>query len=293
MLSIEVRINMKNVQLKKCMSFAKIEYMKWICDARMCVAFIFLVFIYEFAVEPLLYNASLMGEYKINLFEPFVAIANSGAILLILPITFLVLIADFPKIDSNAMLCILRIGRKNWLFGQLIKLAMMIVSFLFLIFTGSTIPVLSRCFVGNQWSSVATQFHIMFPDKTANFGSLLLPENLYNQMSVTSACLKSYLFLFLYLYIIGLILLLFSIIKRKMPGFVLCGSVISLGAALCSIKTRLMWIMPMAHSIVWLHYTKYYREPVVSIELSFLYFGIILIVLAACCIVSMRKFEMG
>lgn len=282
---------MKKIQLKKCISFAKIEYIKWICDPRMCVAFIFLVFAYEFAVSPLLYNAALMGYEKINLLEPFIAVANSGAILLILPITFLLLIADFPKIDADATLCILRVGRKNWLVGQMLRLALMIVTFLFLILMGTALPVVTKCFVGNYWSDVVTKFHIMFPDKTANFGRLLLPENLYNQMSVPSAFLKSSLFLFLYLYMLGLILLLFSVLKRKMTGLVICGGIISLGAALCSIKTSFMWALPMAHSIVWLHYTKYYRELSVPIWCSIFYFVALICVFTAASILSVRKLE--
>lgn len=287
----EKRRNMKKIQLKKCISFAKIEYIKWICDARMCVAFIFLVFTYEFAVSPLLYNAALMGYEKINLLEPFIAVANSGAILLILPITFLFLIADFPKMDSDATLCILRTGRKNWLVGQMLRLALMIFTFLVLILMGTVLPVVTKCFVGSYWSDVVTKFHIMFPDKTANFGRLLLPENLYNQMSVPSAFLKSSLFLFLYLYTLGLILLFFSVLKRKMTGLVICGGIISLGAALCSIKTSFMWVLPMAHSIVWLHYTKYYREVPVPIWGSICYFLVLICAFTAASLVSVKRLE--
>lgn len=112
---------MKNFSLKQSFFCARAEFIKWICDARMMILGVLLIFIYSFAIEPLKSNAELMGE-PLNILEPFIAIANSGAILLIIPLIFLTLIADFPKIDTNTVFYIMRVGRLNWLFGQLLKL---------------------------------------------------------------------------------------------------------------------------------------------------------------------------
>lgn len=112
---------MKNFSLKQSFFCARAEFIKWICDARMIILGVLLIFIYSFAIEPLKSNAKLMGE-PLNILEPFIAIANSGAILLIIPLVFLTLIADFPKIDTNTVFYIMRVGRLNWLFGQLLKL---------------------------------------------------------------------------------------------------------------------------------------------------------------------------
>ena len=261
---------MKKLNFKQAFSCAKTEYIKWVCDARMIILGVLLIFIYSFAIEPLLKNAEEMGE-PLNILEPFIAIANSGAILLIIPLVFLTLIADFPKIDTNTVFYIIRVGRVNWLLGQIIKLMMMALSYLGFIFLGAVVPMIGRGFWYNGWSNVATQFAVRFPEKSGNFGVQLLPENLYNQLTVFSAAVQSYLLVFAYLMIIGLMLLAFSLIKKKTAGFVLCGAVISLGTAFCSIKTVLMWSMPMANSIIWLHFTKYFRQPVVSLTFSMIY----------------------
>ena len=131
----------------------------------------------------------------------------------------------------------------------------------------------------------------MFPEKAGNFGVQLLPENLYNQLSVFSAAVRSYLLVFAYLLILGLILLSFSIVKKKTAGFVACAAIISLGTALCSIKTNLMWSMPMANSIIWLHYTKYFRQPVVTMEFSIFYLCTMIVGLTVFCIVAIKKFN--
>ena len=281
---------MKNFSLKQSFFCARAEFIKWICDARMMILGVLLIFIYSFAIEPLKSNAKLMGE-PLNILEPFIAIANSGAILLIIPLVFLTLIADFPKIDTNTVFYIMRVGRLNWLFGQLLKLVFMAVSYLAVIFLGAVLPMLSDGFWYNGWSNVATKFASRFPEHSGNFGVQLLPENLYNQLTVFSAAVQSYLLVFAYLMIIGLILLSFSLVKHKTVGFVLCGAVISLGTAFCSIKTTLMWAMPMANSIIWLHYTKYFREPIMPMSFSISYLAIFISVLLAFCFIAIRKFN--
>ena len=281
---------MKKINFKQAFSCARTEYIKWVCDARMIILGVLVIFIYTFAIEPLLKNAEEMGE-PLNMLEPFIAIANSGAILLIIPLVFLTLIADFPKIDTNTVFYIIRVGRVNWLLGQIIKLVMMALSYLAFIFAGAVIPMLSKGFWYNGWSNVATQFAVRFPEKSGNFGVQLLPENLYNQLSVFKAAIQSYLLVFAYLMIIGLLLLAFSLVKKKTMGFVLCGAVISLGTAFCSIKTVLMWSMPMANSIIWLHFTKYFRQPVVSLGFSIGYLCTFIAVLIVFCVAAIKKFN--
>ena len=281
---------MKKLNFKQAFSCARTEFIKWVCDARMIILGVLIIFIYSFAIEPLLKNAEEVGE-PLNILEPFIAIANSGAILLIIPLVFLTLIADFPKIDTNTVFYIIRVGRVNWLLGQIIKLVMMALSYLAFIFAGAVIPMIGRGFWYNGWSNVATQFAVRFPEKSGNFGVQLLPENLYNQLSVFSAAIQSYLLVFAYLMIIGLLLLAFSLVKKKTMGFVLCGAVISLGTAFCSIKTVLMWSMPMANSIIWLHFTKYFRQPVVSIYFSIGYLCTFIFALIVFCVIAIKKFN--
>ena len=281
---------MKKFNLRQCFSCAKTEYIKWVCDARMVILGVLLIFIYNFAIQPLLQNAEKMNE-PLNMLEPFIAVANSGAVLMIIPLVFMTLIADFPKIDNNTVFYIMRIGRKNWLTGQIIKLVMMAASYLAVIFVGSVVPMITRGFWYNGWSNVVTNFKNVFPEQSMNFGTQLVPENLYNQLTVFEAAVKSYLLVFAYLMIIGLILLSLSLIKHKTLGFVSCGAVIALGTAFCSIKTSLMWTMPMANSIIWLHFTKYFRVPEVSITFSVVYLVTFVLALIVFCYIMIGRFN--
>lgn len=167
----------------------------------------------------------------------------------------------------------------------------MIVSCLAVIFLGTVLPMLSNGFWYNGWSNVATGFVKMFPDRRGDFGVELLPENLYNQLSVFEAAVKSYLFVAAYLMIIGLILLVFSLFKRKTMGFIICGGMISLGMAFSAIRTNLMWTMPMANSITWLHYTKYFKKPIMPMSFSVIYLLVLIAVLLVFGGIAIGKFN--
>lgn len=281
---------MKNFSLKQAFSCEVTEFVKWVCDARMVIVAVLLIFINNFAVSPLTNNAELMGE-PLNILEPFIAVANSEILILIIPIVFLTLIADYPKVDTNTVFYIVRIGRANWFVGQVLKLGFMIVSYLAVIFLGTVLPMLSKGFWYNGWSNVATGFVKMFPDRRGDFGVALLPENLYNQLSVFEAAVKSYLLVAAYLMIIGLILLVFSLFKRKTLGFIICGGMISLGMAFSAIRTNLMWTMPMANSITWLHYTKYFKKPIMPMSFSVIYLLVLIAVLLVFGGIAIGKFN--
>jgi hypothetical protein len=52
-----------------------------------------------------------------------------------------------------------------------------------------------------------------------------------------------------------------------------------------------MWIFPMPHAVIWLHYTKYYRTQVMPMWVSGVYFGVALAVLLIISAVAVRKFN--
>lgn len=281
---------MSKFSLKNSLSCAWVEFIKWIVDARIVIVLCLCVFIYSFVTEPIKANAVMMGE-PMNALEPYIATLNSGMVLLILPLGFLTLISDYPKIDGSTIFYIFRIGKKSWFCGQIIRLFLMTSAYILAMFIASVAGVVMCGFMGEEWSPVATRFASEFPEQSGNFGVLLLPENLYNQMSLPAAVVESTLFVFAYLFTLGMIMLAFSIGKRKTAGIVVCGFLISIGAALCSINSSLMWIFPMAHSVVWLHYTEFLREPIFPVWGSVIYFAVIISAALIFCVPSLKRFD--
>lgn len=256
----------------------------------MIVLAVLAVFIYACAVQPLTENSALMDK-PLNILEPYIAALNSGSLLLIIPLGFLAVSSDYPKTDASAMFGLVRTGRANWFSGQIICLMMMSAAYLGFIFAASVLPAIYCSCWGTDWSEVALYFGLAFPEYSQNFGALLLPKNLFNHISLTGAAVQSTLFVFVYLVMLGMIMMCFTVLGKKTAGVVVCGGLITAGSALCSINTSLMWALPVANSIVWLHYTEFRREPFYPIWCSVVYFAIIIIFLIVLSLIRLKRFD--
>ena len=144
---------MSNISWKKIWSVTKTEYVKWICDGRMFLLLILWIFMRECAINPLLDRAVEMNQ-PLNFIEPFLAVGNSGIMVLIIPLVYMTLIADFPRIDGNTVLLLHRVGRINWLAGQILFAICSFHSFLLAVLLGAVLPVLGKSYVYNGWSII-------------------------------------------------------------------------------------------------------------------------------------------
>jgi hypothetical protein len=69
------------------------------------------------------------------------------------------------------------------------------------------------------------------------------------------------------------------------------GIIVLLGTITCAGRMAYMWVFPMAHTIPWLHYTEYLKEPVLPLFCSYLYFGVMNIVLIILSIVMSKHYN--
>lgn len=272
--------------LKQIFSVAKTEYLGWITNPRIIILGVLLIFIKFLAIEPLAARAEKFGE-RLVLFEPFVALSNSGMLALFIPLVFLVLLSDYPKLHGNSMLYIYRTGKRNWLLGQFLFLLMAILTFLVLIF------LLSVLFSGGQfgynWSDAVTKYNAKFPDEAYNFDSQLLPSNLYNQIPMITAVILTFWLIFAYLFLLALIIYAVKILFNNSLGLTAGLAVIILGLITTSLSLDIMWAFPMANSIIWLHYEEILSEPIYPIWCSFAYFGAAVFILIVLNIIALKR----
>lgn len=266
---------------RKILQCVRLEYLEWIINPRQMIMAVLIIFNYTLAVKPLV-ERSIQMDKKINILEPFVAVGSSGMVLLILPIVFYILISDYPADKGNAILRISRIGRTNWLIVQFINLSLVIITYLIVVALGTIVPIGRCCTITHQWSTVVIDYAKLFPELSESYE--LLPENLYYQIeNPVIAALHTYVLLFLYLFLIGELLILASIVNKRKLGNLFSVFLITGGAALCSIHSQWMWLFPMSHTVVWLHFTKFLRKEVLPLYVSYFIFIISCTVL---CIIS-------
>lgn len=240
------------------------------------------------AVEPLLERAEKM-QVSLTVFEPFVAIGNSGMLVMLIPCVFLILISDYPIINGNTLFFVQRSGKINWFLGQLLFVIFAIISYMGIILIASIL--ISSGVFRTEWSETVRLYSSKYPEEYDSFASELLPSNLYNQIPLTTSVFQTFILMSAYLFLLVLILYFFKLLYVKSAGLIAVFIVIGLGVATCSLKTSAMWCFPMANTIVWLHYTEILREPVVPIWKSYAYFGIMIVIFLIIDTFLMRRYQ--
>ena len=87
-----------------------------------------------------------------------------------------------------------------------------------------------------------------------------LPLQLFNQMPPVKAYILSCILLFSYLFFIMSVQMLGFVLGKKKQALII--NIIFLVAGVCAsfFKSKIMFIFPFCHSVLWLHYDKYFKR---------------------------------
>lgn len=281
-------IAVNKIRLKSIFSHAKTEYIMWVTNPRIIIVGVLLIFMKYLSIDPLLERSEKYGE-SLNVFEPFISIGNSTLLIMLIPCTFLVLISDYPTINGNTLFFVHRIGKINWFLGQLVFIVCASLSYLFFILIASIL--FSNGSISANWSNTITKYNSSFPNESNNYTSQLIPSNLYNQLSLSSVLLYTFFFILSYLIIIALILSFFKLINAHSFGLFIVFCVMGIGTALCFIKTKVMWLFPVANTLIWRHFDRILSTRVFPIYYSILYFISLILFLLICNIIALSKIQ--
>lgn len=274
----------------KVLKMAKGEYFRWLFHSRMLLLVCMFVLIYTIVTKSLLEYADKMGTI-INIIEPFIGVSNSPKLLCLVPVVFLVLISDFPRIDNNIIYKIFRAGRRKWVASQLIFLLLADMIFILLLIVGITLPIVNRGFLYNGWSDVITEMNQKLPELQDTFTSSLIPANLYYQMQPYKAFVLSILLLALHLYLLGMLIMVLKLLGYQVAGVALSGFLLAFGTGLTQFDLKGQWLFPAAHGLLKVHFTEYFRQMYCSVEHSVIYFVSFIFALAVLAIFYAKKLD--
>jgi len=261
---------------------AKTEYVKWIRNPKMIILLVMLIFAYDYVILELIEAADKMGE-KLQVFEGFIGISNSQLLLMILPIVFVGLMGDFPRVDGNAMFYIHRVGKGNWLLGQVVFAAMAAGTYLASLIGFSCFMLFSRCYTGNLWSEITTKYYLFAPNDTMSMVANLTTGRLYNNLPPCNAVLHICGLMFLFLLLISMLLLTGFVCKMRIGGIVLTVGLLCLGNVLAYMENNIRWLFPTAHAILEIHFDEIYKKPIMDMRFSYIYYLVLILV---CVMVS-------
>ena len=272
----------------KILSVAVTEFRRIFIDPRMLTAGMLLVFIYNLVITELLLRADKTG-FPVNVAESFVAVGNSGILVMFLPSVFMILISDFPDMGPHLLYSVYRTGRLGWLLGKLLAAMFSAAAYVSGMLAACCLMTVSNGFWGFEWSETVTKYSSIFPEERFTLMSQFLPPNLYNQMSFSYALLHTVLLLILYLFLLSIVIIFFRICGMKVAGIAASFGVIAAGVLTTSIRTKAMWVFPMANTITWLHYDEALREPVKPMYQSYIYFAVLIVIGITSNVIAVRK----
>ena len=264
------------------------SFYQWVMNPRMIVAASMIVFVWNFAVSPLVSISREMNT-PLNVVEPYIAVLNSRTLCLVMPSVYVFLISDCPRLDKSSQFTLHRISKTEWVIGQFLFFVLTAFAFSVLIFLSAILPNCLHAFAANGWSTVVTKYAIYYPEKSASFAAQLIKGELYHQIEPYRAALLSFALSLMYETLLAMMLLLFQILNLRKYGIAAAIGIIGLGSAFGLFRAGCMWYFPMAHTMVELHYTKYLKAPVMDIRYSFIYFAVVITLILILCLIKVKR----
>lgn len=261
--------NRKNVSLKSIMSVAGSEFVKWLLNPKFLLFVTALLILYELKTAPLLRASSYM-ESPINILEPCIAVLNSEMGILLLGLVYMFLMSSFPTSDGNMLFYILRMGRRNWILGEILFQCISAVTYVCFVTVLTVAPVINKGFFADGWSLVVTEFNDVYSQE-AGFKILgIISSNLYFQLPPFKAYLFSFVLFSLLLILCGMTFLIGCLYRKRLLVFFVQMLHIMAGFILIFINSGMKWLLPAAHSIPAIHFNGYLRKYIFPPGLSVL-----------------------
>ena len=274
----------------KIFRVAKNEYIKWITNPKMIIALVMFVFAYDYVIKELSEASDKMGE-KLQIFEGFIAISNSQLLIMIIPIVFIGLMGEFPRVDGNSLFFISRVGKVNWLLGQMMFAIMASVTYLGSLLLFSMLASVGRSYLANNWSEVTTKYYIFAPNDFKSKVAMLTTGRLYNNLTPVQSVLNIFGLMLLLMLLIAMGLLVSFVLKNKITGVIATTGLICIGNVLAYMENGVRWFFPTSHAVLEIHFDEIYRKPIMGMEWSYLYYLVLIMILFVISFVVIDRYD--
>lgn len=274
--------------MKGIFRIAVAEYKRWLCDPRILILFILIIYAREAVGKVLCEHAVAMGE-QLHWCEPYLALNNSVVAILIMPVFFLVLMSDFPVMEGSYLWAIYRTGKVKWIFTQLLFSLFAILTVMGGMFLSSIVSCWGSLTLEDGWSKVVTHYYLAFPEDANSPTAQLIQGDIYNQLEVTEAMVLSITLTILMLLLYCAILLCGKVYGKKYLPLGICIALMGLGAALRLMETKWAFLLPSAHAMLSGHNYEYLRKPIMPYWVSYLYFVVALVLVIVAAIIGVKR----
>jgi hypothetical protein len=150
------------------------------------------------------------------------------------------------------------------------------------------LTVISKSFLMNAWSLVSK--YSLKPENSSlklDFPFAIIDGSVINQSRPLTAVLHSSALLLMFMLSVGLIMIIFALIRKKVFGIFLNLSFIATGLVLWAVDVKAKWLFPIANSAFGWHYDEMYNRTIMNILYSYGYFAVL------CTVLTIAAFAIG
>jgi hypothetical protein len=263
------------IKLHNIFFVAKSEYLEWLFNPKFCVIVMVLIPLRELVALPILYAAQRMGQ-PLNFLETSIAATHSEIGTALLVFCYLLLMSSFPSVKGNTYFYLSRMGRRNWVLGELLFQFFSAVTYCLVVIVFMMLHSISLAYPDNGWSLVVTEYDTIYSDEGPYMANLV-PASLYYQMTPFKAFWGSYGLTVLFLMLTSVVFTLGCLCGKRLFVFVLEIGIIVLSYVVITPTSKVMWFLPAANGSLSLHYNTYFRKYVFPPGLSVLYFVVLIV----------------
>lgn len=154
--------------MKTVLHIAGTEFKRWLRSSRIIILGVMLIFVHMQIIVTLQDCASRTG-LPVSVPEAFVALGNSGSIVLILPALFLVLMSDFPQKSGIDFLYQIRCSKRVWIMGQIMFALEAVVFLVVFLILASCLMMGGSGVWKMEFSNAVTHYSSIFPERTGDY----------------------------------------------------------------------------------------------------------------------------
>ena len=277
-------------KVKQSFFIATLGLRETLTDTRMVLLLMVLGYIYNEGIYGLLQNAKTV-QVPLGMFEGFIMCMNHFLYLVLFLMGFIFFLISIPKINSDYIFFVQRAGKKTWLFGEVINIGFVSMIYMGLMAVVSIVGVASYSFTGNVWSDYVLDYDLKYKEIVGG-ENMPIDHTVYRYDYPFRTALNAFLLMFLCLLVLGIVVLVFSIINKRIIGILL--DVVFIGSVLLfeNLRTGFMWIFPTSHSVIKLHHVFVFKKSMIPLPLSYCYFIVVeaVLIFVSCRLLKKKNY---
>lgn len=238
-------------------------------------------------------DLALQSGLELNYLEPVILVLSDPMYSMIIPLSCMVFLSDFPDNRSGGIFILCRATRRRWFAGQMVYVAGVCSSYLVILTVAGMLWIRGTGSFSVQWSPYMTEIQNTAPELYAISGEYFLMSSTLMQGTPVSVLLAGGSLQVLYLAVIFQVLCAFRLAGKKKTGLLFCIAVTVLGAASVSYFGKLKWLFPTSHAVFGEHFHEFFAQPEMTPGWSVVYFAGLNLLLGILNICLVRNCQIG